>query len=73
MLAGLPVFPTVPAPPAPHQAPWVSSLASSCTEPSLFIEYQMPRVIFASSCWSVPSQVPALVENPTWRLEVKET
>lgn len=32
----------------------------------------MPRVNFASSCRSVPSQVPELVETPNWRLEVKE-
>lgn len=31
----------------------------------------MPRAVFASSCRSVPSQVPGLVENQTqaWRSE----
>lgn len=33
----------------------------------------MPRVNFASSCRSIPSQVPELVEIQNWRLEVKET
>jgi hypothetical protein len=32
----------------------------------------MPRVVFASSCRSVPSHVPGLVENQNWSLEVKE-
>lgn len=66
-------FPNCPySPLTPHQAPWVSSLASSCTEPGLFIEYQMLRVNFASSCRSIPSQVPELIENQTWRLEAEE-
>lgn len=32
----------------------------------------MPRVNFASSCRSVPSQVPELVDNQNCRVEVKE-
>lgn len=60
-------------PSSPHPlTPWVSSLASSCTGPWLFIECQMPRVVFASSCRSVPCQVPGLVENQNQKLEVRE-
>lgn len=60
-------------PSSPQPAPWVSSPASSCTGPQLFIECQVPRVILASSCRSVPSQVPGLVERQHWSLEVRES
>ena len=58
---------------SPHPAPWVSRPASSCTGLQLFIECQMPRVAFTSSCRSVPFQVPGRVKNQNQRLEVRET